>query len=254
MAFFRVSLPFNPAVGPGSASYRQVMQQKSPYLIPVEASGTVYQLSVRARLMADRFLDNTLNPEVAPQSPVDNHPFIEQFLNILSTFTHHSALTSPAEPSPLPGKGKGDGGLVRSLSSVSDSEAGSEEISSEADTEDESPSRTVLSQHFPPFAPDYFMGGWGYNREEHQEMSLNAPPPKVQTFSMASIFGTSISPKVSDTPLSYQSRNTSTRIVNPIRSIQQQGRGARKAAFSWHHVYQNGNSTITPSSIRKFRE
>ena len=151
--------PFNPTVGHGSASYGQVPQQKSPYFIPVEASGTVYQLSVRARLMADRLLDNRPYPEVAPQSPVDNHPFIDQFLNILSTFTHHSALSSPAEPSPLPGKGKGDGGLVRSLSWDSDSEAGSEAISFEADTEDESPSRTVLSQHSPSFAPDYFMGG-----------------------------------------------------------------------------------------------
>ena len=164
VALFCTPLPFDPTVGPGSASCRQVPQQKSPYLIPVEASGTVYQLSVRARLMADRLLDNPLYPEVAPQSPVDNHPFIEQFLNILSTFTHHSALSSPAEPSPLPGKGKGDRGLVRSLSWDSDSEAGSEAISSEADTEDVSPSRTVLSQHSPPFAPDYFMGGWGYNR------------------------------------------------------------------------------------------
>ena len=65
---------------------------------------------------------------------------------------------------------------MRSLSWDSDSEAASEAISSEADTEDESPSRTVLSQHSPPFAPDYFMGEWGYNREEHQDMSPNAPP------------------------------------------------------------------------------
>ena len=160
--------------------------------------------------MADRLLDNTLYPEVAPQTPVDNHPFIEQFLDILSTFTHYSAVSSPAEPSPLPGKGKGGRGLVRSLSWDSDSEAWSEAISSEDDTEDESPSRTVLSQHSPPFAPDYLMGGWGYNREEHQDMSPNAPPPKVVTFGMASMFGTSILPKVSDTPLSYQSRDTST--------------------------------------------
>ena len=224
MALFGISLPFNLAVGPGSASCRQVPQQKSPYLIPVEASGTVNGLSVRARLMADSLLDNTLYPEVAPRSPVDYHPFIEQFLNNLSTFTHHSALSSPADPTPLPGKGKGDGGVVRSLSWDSDSEAGPEQISSEADTEDESPSWTVLSQHSPPFAPDYFMGGWGYNREEHQDMSPNAPTPKVETLSMASMFGTSISPKVSFTPLSYQYRDTSTRIVNPIRSIQQQGR------------------------------
>ena len=105
-----------------------------------------------------------------------------------------------------------------------ESEAGSAAISSEAVPEDELPSRTVLSQHSPPFVPDYFMGGWGHNREEHQDMSPNAPPPKVQKFSMASMFGTFISPKLSDTPLSYQSRDTSTRIVNPIRSIQQQGR------------------------------
>ena len=137
VALFRISLPFNPAVGPGSASYRHVPQQKLPYLIPVEASRTVYQLSVHARLMADRLLNNTLYPEVAPQSPVDNHPFIEHFLNILSTFTHHSALSSPAEPSPITGKSIGDGGLVRSLSWDSDSEAGAEEISSEADIEDE---------------------------------------------------------------------------------------------------------------------
>ena len=231
-----------------------VRQQRSPYLIPVEASGTVYQLSVRARIMADRLLDNTLYAEVAPQFPFDNYPIIEQFLNILSTFTHHSALSSPAEPSPLPGKGKGDSGFVRSLSWDSDSQAGSEEISSEADTDDESPSRTVLSQHPPPFAPDYFMGGWGYNREEHQDMSLNAPAPKVETFSMGSMFWTSISPKVSDTALSYQSRDTSTRIVNPITSIQQQGRRAPKAAFSWHHVYQNGNLTVTASFFRRYRE
>ena len=109
VALFRIPLPFNPALGPGSASYQQAPQQKSPYLIPVEASGTVYQFSVCARLMADRLLDHTLFPEVAPQSPVDNYPFIDQFLNILSTFTHHSALSSPAEPSPLPGKVKGDG-------------------------------------------------------------------------------------------------------------------------------------------------
>ena len=85
-------------------------------------------------------------------------------------------------------------------------------------------------------------------------MSPNAPPPKVETFNMASMFAISISPKVSDTPLSYQSRDTSTRVLNPIRSIQQQGRRARKAAFSWHPVYQNGNLTVTPSFIRKFRE
>ena len=161
MALFGISLSFNPAVGPGSASCRQVPQQKSPYLIPVEASGTVNGLSVRARSMADSLLDNTLYPEVAPQSPVDNHPFIEQFLNIWSTFTHHSALSSPAEHSPLPGKGKGDGGLVRSLSWDSDSEAGSEQISSEADTEDESPSLTVLSQHSPPFCARLFYGRMG---------------------------------------------------------------------------------------------
>ena len=80
VALFRIPLPFDPAVGPGSASYRQVPQQKSPYLIPVEASGTVYQLSVRARLMADRLLDNKLYPEVARQSPVDNHPFTPMIL------------------------------------------------------------------------------------------------------------------------------------------------------------------------------
>ena len=85
-------------------------------------------------------------------------------------------------------------------------------------------------------------------------MSPNAPPPKVETFSMASMFGTSISPKVSYTPLSYQYRDTSTRIVNPIRSIQQQGRRARKAAFSRHQVYQNGNLTVKPSFICKLCE
>ena len=69
MAFFRVPLPFSPAVGPPSASYRQDPQQKLPYLIPVEAPGTVDQLFVRARVMADRLLDNrlllrsSLNPE-----------------------------------------------------------------------------------------------------------------------------------------------------------------------------------------------
>ena len=98
------------------------------------------------------------------------------------------------------------------------------------------------------------MGGWGYNREEHQDMSPNFPPPQVVTFSMAPMFRTSILPKVSDTPLSYQSRDTSTRIVNPIRSIQQQGRRAHKAAFSWHHVYQSGNLTVTSRFIRKICE
>ena len=86
MELFRIPLPFNPAVGPGSASYRQVPQQKSPYLIQVEASGTVYQLSVGAKLIADRLLDNTLYLEMAPENPQST---IIHLLNSSSIFCPH---------------------------------------------------------------------------------------------------------------------------------------------------------------------
>ena len=56
------------------------------------------------------------------------------------------------------------------------SEGSSEVCSSDADTDSDTGHTSVLRLHAPAYAPDYFMRGWGYSREEQQKF-FSAPPP-----------------------------------------------------------------------------